>query len=694
MAFTVSHTLQKIKPVLNSYAEIFFLKGSLPGLLILLITFLHPHAGAAGIIAIVSAYVFAHFIGYHAEFLQSGYYTYNPLLVGLSIGALFEISLISIPFIAISAILTFIITISLANIFYRFFQLQILSIPFVMVSSLIYLAASRFSNLYVNDLYMMDQALQVDVHFLPSWIIGFLKSLGSIVFMPNVIAGAFIFIMIIISSRILIMLAFTGFMVGTLIQGVFTGSFESAFYDIAAFNYCLIAMAVGGVFNIPCMRSYILAMCGVALSTVLIKSTDVFWSQYGVPAFTLPFTVITLGMVYVLGLLHYPLRPFLFKNTPEHTAEYFHTARLRYATYTMMHLPFLDEWTVWQGFDGKWTHKGLWKYAIDFVKKDESGKTHHGKGTLLSDYYCFHQTVCSPVRGYVVYTAGHFPDNSIGNVDTINNWGNYVVIQDQRGFYISICHLAQHHVYVKPGDWVEPYQIIGLCGNSGYSPQPHIHMQYQTTAYITSATMPFCFQGVVSKNNFKHYINLEEDDVVRPSFTHPFYIQVTNFLLDEQLIYDVSYKGRFLKQVCFTSQMAFDGTFYLEHNGSRLYLGKTDKTFYFYHIEGDDFYLKLLYQALPSVPLNYLPGVQWEDFVPAHYINSFWHQIMSQVKSLFKQQTIKNNAVYHFKNDATVLGSISSLMGETIHTKIMFDPYTKFSLIETGDYQFTIHTPN
>ena len=666
------------------------MQGTWTGLAILLISCINPHIGLSGLLAIFSAYGFARFLGYQAGFLQSGYYTYNALLVGFSIGALFELSLLSIPFIIISSVLTFILTLAMANIFYRLFNLQILSIPFVIVSSLIYLAASRYSNLYVNDLYNAQPLFELTIVWLPVWLLGFFKSLGAILFMPDWLTGCLIGLIILSVSRVLFFLALFGFIIGTAIQGVFTGSYLNAVNDIAAFNYILIAMALGAVFNIPSPKSYVLAFIGVALATVMISSTDVFWSQYGIPAFTLPFTVITLGMTYVLGLLQASLRPLIFKGTPEETAEYYHTAKLRYPSATTMHLPFQGQWSVWQGFNGQWTHKGLWQYAYDFIKVDQAKKSYQGDGVHLSDYYCFQQQACSPVQGYVVYVADQFQDNPIGVVDTINNWGNTVVIQDARGCYVAICHLSQHQVFVKPGDWVAVQQVIGLCGNSGYSPQPHIHMQYQSTSYLNSPTLPFCFTGVLQGNQFVPHCIPKENSLLTPAYCHAYYLQIGNFLLDEILTFQVSYQDKALEKISFTVEMAIDGTFYLSRYDSRLYFGKTDSTFYFYHLEGNDPYLKLLYQALPSFPFSYVPESQWLDFIPINFVGNYWQRLKVQLKQVLTGHASINNAKYAFESDTVIRGEIQPVVGsDVIKTQVTLNPYVKFSEIRVGDYRLT-----
>jgi len=120
---------------LNSYADIFFIKGVYNGLGILLITFLNYNAGFSGVIAVLSAYFFARLLGLKSEFLLTGYYTYNALLVGLAIGFLFKLSFLSLPLIIIAGCLTLIITATSSKVFHNLFNLQVLSIPFMVIST-------------------------------------------------------------------------------------------------------------------------------------------------------------------------------------------------------------------------------------------------------------------------------------------------------------------------------------------------------------------------------------------------------------------------------------------------------------------------------------------------------------------------------------------------------------------------------
>ena len=100
----------------------------------------------------------------------------------------------------------------------------------------------------------------------------------------------------------------------------------------------------------------------------------------------------------------------------------------------------------------------------------------------LEDYGCYGIPVLAPVSGLVTIAHDGEPDEVPGVVS--NNYtaptGNHVVIQLQEtGTYLVIAHLKPGSVAVKAGETVEEGQVIGACGNSGNTSEPHIHIHHQ-----------------------------------------------------------------------------------------------------------------------------------------------------------------------------------------------------------------------
>jgi len=678
--------IHHLKAIFNSYAEIFFLNDYRIGAVLFLATFINPNLAIAGLISVLSAYMFARYLNMGDEFLHSGFYTYNPLLVGLSIGFILKIDLLTIFFTIAAGILTFIFSVMTYSIFSYYFRLPILSLPFTIISSTIYLAVANYSKLFVTSMYPHKHFLFLE-QVLPVWITGYFKSLGAVLFLPHAIIGLIFAILLFIASRILFMLSIIGYYIGTLIAGLLTGSFFQAFNDISHFNFILIAMALGGVFLIPSISSYLIAIIGVIISTILLSATKTFWALYGIPAFTLPFNLVSLSMIYVLGLLNYPLIAKIIRKTPEETLDFYLTNLKRFKGFERtLHLPFAGVWTVWQGFNGKWTHKGAWKYAYDFIITDEQGRSYIGSGTRLEDYYAYRKPVLSPVRGRIVRVINDIPDNPIGEVNRENNWGNLVIIFDERGFYVEISHFAYNSIKVKEGDWVEVGSFLGLCGNSGYSPQPHIHIQAQLTDLIGAATVPFSFVSYVSDNLFYSNDLPKEGEKVEPIYTDKTLDLKTSFVLDNKFFYDVYVKGEKVAELNLVVKMASDGTFYFDSGKGKLYFGKANSTFYFYRFDGTDEYLKLFFLALAKMPLAYRRNLAWKDFIPIKiFLNSVEKSIVLFISS-FYHEFASVEYFAKFINERVIESEVTfPLKDKKKKFKVLIDDYFGFKEIQDLD---------
>jgi len=104
------------------------------------------------------------------------------------------------------------------------------------------------------------------------------------------------------------------------------------------------------------------------------------------------------------------------------------------------------------------------------------------RSAKLEDYGCYGVPVLAPASGLVVKAHDGEPDQIPGTVS--NNFkaptGNHVVIRlEETGTYLVIAHLKTGSVAVKTGDALVEGQVIGECGNSGNTSEPHIHIHHQ-----------------------------------------------------------------------------------------------------------------------------------------------------------------------------------------------------------------------
>jgi hypothetical protein len=102
--------------------------------------------------------------------------------------------------------------------------------------------------------------------------------------------------------------------------------------------------------------------------------------------------------------------------------------------------------------------------------------------SVLTDYGCYGVPVVAPASGLVSVAHDGEPDMVPGKApnNTQAPTGNHVVIKlDETGTYVEIAHLKQGSVAVTTGQHVEEGQVIGQCGNSGNTSEPHIHIHHQ-----------------------------------------------------------------------------------------------------------------------------------------------------------------------------------------------------------------------
>lgn len=117
-----------------------------------------------------------------------------------------------------------------------------------------------------------------------------------------------------------------------------------------------------------------------------------------------------------------------------------------------------------------------WAYDLVIEPNYFSGSSN------LEDYSCYGVPVVAPISGTVVSAHDGEPEEIPGVVP--NNFeaptGNHVfILIEETQTYLVIAHLKNGSVKVKTGDIVEEGQIIGECGNSGNSSEPHIHIHHQ-----------------------------------------------------------------------------------------------------------------------------------------------------------------------------------------------------------------------
>ena len=136
------------------------------------------------------------------------------------------------------------------------------------------------------------------------------------------------------------------------------------------------------------------------------------------------------------------------------------------------------------------------RFAIDWVKVDDSNKTFKGDSLKNESYYAEGNDALAVANGTVVEVKDGIPENVPGidsravpiNLETVG--GNHVIIDIGGGYYAFYAHLKPGSLKVKLGDKVTRGQVIGHVGNTGNSTEPHLHF------HVADANSPLGSEGV------------------------------------------------------------------------------------------------------------------------------------------------------------------------------------------------------
>jgi urea transporter/murein DD-endopeptidase MepM/ murein hydrolase activator NlpD len=513
----ISNTL--IPATLNSYSVVFFFNNKLLAVVILLASFFNFFAGLSGLIAVLVTILIANSMGFDKIQLKNGIYSFNALLTGIGMGTVFDPGWVFFSLLILASLLTLILSVTMSGWFYKY-GLPFLSIPFVITFWFVVLPSSQFENLgltqrnifWMNEVYaiggnhMLNLFQTIDSLPVYKMVDIYLRSISSIFFQDNLITGLVIAISLLICSRIAFSLSVIGF-VSAYFFAKFSGSAAASitYYNIGA-NYIMVAVAMGGFFVIPSKYSYFWTILLVPLTSLVLIFMSKLFGFIHLPVFSLPFSFVVILFVYFLRLRMSPsklvLTPIQYYS-PEVNLYTYNNSKDSYsnALYFPFHLPFWGEWTVTQGHDGKHTHKGDWGKAFDFMLIDEASKTFQSNGLFCENYYCYNKPILAPADGIVEEIIDNVDDNEIGKVNTTDNWGNTIIIRHLPGLYTQLSHLKKGSFKVSKGSFVKRGDLLANCGNSGRSPEPHLHFQVQTMPTLGSRTIDYPFAYYYEKGD-------------------------------------------------------------------------------------------------------------------------------------------------------------------------------------------------
>ena len=690
-----------ITSILHSYSVVFFSQNNIFGFLLLLVSFLNVNAGIAGLACVLFSLTLVNLLGYQKENIRMGLYSFNGLLLGIGFGSFFQFNSFFWIWITAACFFVVVLTIVLTSLLGKY-GLPVLTIPFIFTFWIVLLAVNGFANMglqQINSVLINEmqntkpESISGLINYLqyiklPYYFDLFFRSLSAILFQNHVFGGMLMSLGLFLHSRIAFSLMVLGFVVACIFNHL-TGTYlnEISYYHLGS-NLMMVSSAIGAFFLIPSARSYVWAMIAVPITILLINAFTTLLGIPNLPILSMPFCIATLSLLYFFVLRVHPgklaLTPFQHYSPEVNLYQFLNgKERLQDLNYLRLNLPFMGNWTVSQGYNGDITHKGEWAKALDFVIKDELGHTFTKSGTSSEHYYCFNKPVLACADGFIEEVVDHVDDNEINVINTAQNWGNTVVIKHSGGLYSKVSHLKKSSIKVAIGDFVKQGDVLGLCGNSGRSPEPHLHFQTQLAPYIGSKTYEYPIAYFVSSQpnatpNFNSFCVPSEGDIVQSPVINGSLKQAFNF----QPGYTATIKSDTGKEEVwevFTDTLN-QSYFYSLTTGATAYFVNNGTVFYFTSFYGSqNSLLYLFYHAAYKVIYSSETYVKAVDQFSLHLSNGkfkLWaHDVLAPFHQFMKQRFVsecvygKGHFVIKSQEFKEVFGKNTQVKSATIKVK-------------------------
>ncbi len=710
--------------VLNSYSLIFFSNDNLFAICILTVCFFTPFVGLCGLASVVLINVAAYFIGFNKEEIKIGLFGFNALFLGMAIGYEFNFNFAFVILLISSIIILLLITVSLKG-FLSTNYLPFLSLPFIITYWIVSLSATNFTNIQLDEshIYLVNEAARnqtspiyvfinsLDTIALFPLAITYFKTLAGTFFQTSVLGGIIIAFGLLQFSRIAFSLSILGFTFAYFYYSIFGADVNDLNHNLLGANFIFLSIAIGCFFVIPNINSYFAV---VVLTPVLLLTTlalTKILSVFQIHTYSFSFSLITILFLFALN------QRLFSKYLHLITIQYFSAEKTIYKYLNSIQrfknehlykisLPFVGEWNVSQGYDGKITHLGDWSKALDFVIEDSKSNTYMipksaREGFTKDSFYCYNKEILAPFEGYVYDIINTVEDNDIGDMDTKHNWGNTIILNHLNGLFSQISHIKKDSFGVFIGQYVTKGTYLARCGNSGRSPEPHIHFQLQTIPIVGAKTLEYPISYFIERHGNERKLIISEVPKEGAFISN---VQVNELLIvgfalmpGQKIVMQKENSIEKIYWEIFTD--AFNRTYiYCEKTKSYAYFINDGTMFYFTDFEGKKSSLLFqFYLASYRQLLGYYETITIQDKVPLIHFNNKFIAFFQDFFAPFYLFT-KANYTSTFSYADNQYAPQKILINSEIEAKIINYTFKKinyeFELKDLRIQRFTIHHKN
>lgn len=461
------------------------------------------------------------------------------------------------------------------------------------------------------------------------WIGTFVRSLGSLIYLPNYGAGLLVGLSILLWSRLLFLTGLIAWISGAC-TAILLGRLGVHYAWLAAsYNYFIVGMALGSVYFLPGRSSLLIAVaggCGAAFFGIVLQQLFEGSSSANLPIIAATTIWIAISAVTIArhrSVAWSNLFPQLQPEEAWWRSSYW--AQRFGHNEVLLSTPISGELVVSQGFNGLLSHTGKWRHALDFQRPD-TFESNSDPTTNIWD-----AAVYAPASGTIERIVNSIPDNLLGISNYADNWGNYVVIRLDQGNWAVLAHFQQGSIAHSTGTHLEAGEYLGKVGNSGRSPIPHLHLQAQCSAEPGAPTIPFRLVNFYSPPSLSHWYAAacpSEDDIITAAYSNQFAHTLLASIMPGSSVWAIESQGNVPRnfrppqsnniiRVHTALNEAGQHLFYTDRDKGKLLACLAPDAWRI--IEGSHLhhpFLQLFALAAPSIPYAVRAGVTWQDPAP------------------------------------------------------------------------------
>lgn len=315
--------------VLRNISQVVFQNNALSGAVILAGVFYHStDFGVAAVLGSVVATLTAMFLRTDKGLVSAGLYGFNGVLTAIAIVFYCETGFDAIDiswrmiaaYVVFGAAFSTVLTAAIGSMLSAA-EVPPLTAPFVLASWL-FVAGTHFSPALtpghmnqltstvkaselasadvnqIQDDHDDDEDQRDDRYEFDTWWEGAGKGFGEIFFQDSAVSGYLILLGIAISSRISAVMAVIGALVSIGVAEGLHISENEIHMGMFSYSAILTAIAVGGLFYLLTVRSFVFMVFGVVMTTWLYAALAAILLPLHLPPYTAPFVVVTWILLY------------------------------------------------------------------------------------------------------------------------------------------------------------------------------------------------------------------------------------------------------------------------------------------------------------------------------------------------------------------------------------------------------------